>query len=139
MHQHHLHHAITSYCIMTRIMHHFALIHTLEKQGKLHVQLRQKLIRIAFDNGILCNVFGKNYTVASKKGDFFLKREKKGRFFFVADSKMVCTKVPRITKKYITSTYMQIVSKPRAMYKDTKLSKIHSFSLPLGLCQQLRQ
>jgi hypothetical protein len=31
----------------------------------------------------LCNVFGKNYTVASpKKGDFFLKREKKGRCFF---------------------------------------------------------
>jgi hypothetical protein len=31
----------------------------------------------------LCNVFGKNYTVVSaKKGDFFLKREKKERCFF---------------------------------------------------------
>jgi hypothetical protein len=58
----------------------------------------------------LCNVYGKNYIVASaKKGGFFLKREKKGRCFFVDDSKTVCTKVSRITKKYITSTYMQIV------------------------------
>jgi hypothetical protein len=33
----------------------------------------------------ICNVFGKNYTVAlAKKGDFFLKREKKGRCFFAA-------------------------------------------------------
>jgi hypothetical protein len=60
----------------------------------------------------LCNVFSKNYTLASeKKGDFFLKCEKKGRCFFASGSKTVCTKVPRITKKYITSTYMQIVYK----------------------------
>jgi hypothetical protein len=58
----------------------------------------------------LCNVYKKNNTVASiKKGDFFLKCEKKGRCFFAVGSKMVCMKVPRITKKYITSTYMQIV------------------------------
>ena len=54
----------------------------------------------------------KHHTVASaKKGDFFLKREKKGRCFFVDGSKTVCTKIPRFTKKYITSTYMQIVYK----------------------------
>jgi hypothetical protein len=58
----------------------------------------------------LCNVYGKNYTVDSaKKGDLFLKREKKGRCFFAAGSKTVCTKVPRITNKYITLAYMQIV------------------------------
>jgi hypothetical protein len=48
-------------------------------------------------------VYGKNYTVASsKKGDFFLKHEMKGRCFIAAGSKTVCMKVPRITKKYIT-------------------------------------
>jgi hypothetical protein len=46
-----------------------------------------------------------------KKGDFFPKREKKGRCFFAAGSKTVCMKVPRFTKKYITSIYMQIVYK----------------------------
>jgi hypothetical protein len=36
----------------------------------------------------LCNVYGKNYTAASaKKGDFFLKREKKGRFFLPSAQK----------------------------------------------------
>jgi hypothetical protein len=60
----------------------------------------------------LCNDYGKNHTVASaKKGDFFLKREKKRRCFFAASSKMVCTEVPRFIKKYITATYMQIVNK----------------------------
>jgi hypothetical protein len=58
------------------------------------------------------NVYGKNHTVAlAKKGDFFLKREKKGMYFFATGLKTVCTKVPRFTKKYITSTYMQIVYK----------------------------
>jgi hypothetical protein len=60
----------------------------------------------------LCNVFGKNCILAlEKKGDFFLKRENKERCFFAAGSKMVCTKVSHITKKYITSIYMQIVHK----------------------------
>jgi hypothetical protein len=58
----------------------------------------------------LCNVYDKNYTVASaKKEDFFLKRENKGRCFFAVGSKTVSTKVSHITKKYITSTYMQVV------------------------------
>jgi hypothetical protein len=53
-----------------------------------------------------------HHTVASaKKGDFFLKREKKGRCFFAAGSKMVCTKVPPFINKYITSIYIQIVYK----------------------------
>jgi hypothetical protein len=39
----------------------------------------------------LCDVYGKNYTVASaKKGDFFMKREKKGRCFCL-----------RLKKRYI--------------------------------------
>jgi hypothetical protein len=37
-----------------------------------------------------------------------MKREKKGRCFFASGSKTVCTKVSRITKKYITLTYIQI-------------------------------
>jgi hypothetical protein len=54
----------------------------------------------------------KHHTVAlAKKGDFFLNREKKGWCFFATGSKTVCTKVPCFTKKYITSTYMQIVYK----------------------------
>jgi hypothetical protein len=53
-----------------------------------------------------------HHTVAStKKGNFFLKREKKGRCFFAVGLKTVCTKVPRFIKKYITSTYIQIVYK----------------------------
>jgi hypothetical protein len=52
------------------------------------------------------------HTVAlARKGDFFLKHEKKGRCFFATDSKTVCMKVSRFTKKYITSTYMQIIYK----------------------------
>jgi hypothetical protein len=45
----------------------------------------------------------KHHTVAStKKGDFFLKHEKKGRCFFATGSETVCTKVPHFIKKYIT-------------------------------------
>jgi hypothetical protein len=40
---------------------------------------------------------------------FFVKHEKKGRCYFANGSKMVCTKVSCITKKYITLIYMQIV------------------------------
>jgi hypothetical protein len=69
----------------------------------------------AFNNAILTQTSTariKHHTVASaKKGDFFLKHEKKGRCFFATGSKMVCTKVPRFTKEYITSIYMQIVYK----------------------------
>jgi hypothetical protein len=69
----------------------------------------------AFDNDIPTQTSTasiKYHIVASaKKGDFFLKREKKGRCFFVTGSKTVCTKVPRFTKKYITLIYMQIVYK----------------------------
>jgi hypothetical protein len=61
----------------------------------------------------LCNVYGKNYTVASaKKGiSFFMKREKKGRCFFTYGSKTVHTKISRLIKKYITSLNTQIVGK----------------------------
>jgi hypothetical protein len=119
----------------------------------------------------LCNVFDKNYILASekkgdfflkrekkgrcfftagsktltseKKWDFFLKREKKGRCFFVTGSKMVCTKVPCVTKKYITSTYMQIVHKcflqnQELCTRTLNYQKIHNFGLPLGPCRQLR-
>jgi hypothetical protein len=58
----------------------------------------------------LCNVYSKNCIDASaKKGDFFLKREKKRNCFFATDSKNIMYKVSHITKKYITSTYMQVV------------------------------
>jgi hypothetical protein len=82
----------------------------------------------------LCNVYGKNYTVASaKKGDFFLKREKKGRCFFAAGSKTVCTKVSRITKVYITSTYMQIVDncflQKQKLHTRTLNYQIHTTSV----------
>jgi hypothetical protein len=112
-----------------RIMHHFALIHTMENKENCSFSfdkdswesvlkrhdpcLWQRYCHTEFMPStmvFLCKVFGKNYTVASaKKGDFFLMREKKGRCFFAAGSKTVCTKVSRITKKYITSTYMKIV------------------------------
>jgi hypothetical protein len=39
---------------------------------------------------------------------FFVKREKKGRCCFTSCSKTVCTKVSRITKKYITLIHIQI-------------------------------
>jgi hypothetical protein len=38
---------------------------------------------------------------------FFAKHEKKGRCFFANSSKMVCTKISCITKKYITLIYIQ--------------------------------
>jgi hypothetical protein len=40
-----------------------------------------------------------------------MKREKKGRCFFVCGSKTVCTKISRSIKKYITSSdiYIYIV------------------------------
>ena len=134
MRQHHLHHAITSYCIMTSHHTSFCINKSSEqkKQWDFLLQLRQRLMKEhwrgmvhAYDIIIIrsfrfrqCYFYAtsiariKYHTVASaKKGDFFLKREKKGRCFFAAGSKTVCTKVPRITKKYITSTYMQIVYK----------------------------
>jgi hypothetical protein len=39
---------------------------------------------------------------------FFVKHEKKGRCFFAEGSKMVCTQISCITKKYITLVYIQI-------------------------------
>jgi hypothetical protein len=66
----------------------------------------------AFDNGILMQrIWQEIHSHFGKEGDFFLKSEKKGTCFFAAGSKTICTKVSRITKKYITSTYMQIVDK----------------------------
>ena len=65
-----------------------------------------------FDNGILMQCLQQElHSCFDKEGGFFLKHEKKGRCFFAIGSKTVCTKIPRITKKYITSTYMQIVYK----------------------------
>jgi hypothetical protein len=37
---------------------------------------------------------------------FFAKHEKKGRCFFAEGSKMVCTQISCITKKYITLIYI---------------------------------
>jgi hypothetical protein len=62
----------------------------------------------------LHNVYTKNQISNSsfgKEGNFFLKREKKGRCFFAVGSKMVCMKVPRFIKKYIASIHIQIVYK----------------------------
>ena len=60
----------------------------------------------------LCNIYGETFKVASaKKGDFFfffMKHEKKGRCFFACGSKMIHTKISRVTKKYITSLNIQI-------------------------------
>jgi hypothetical protein len=49
-----------------------------------------------------------NIVLAKKRNSFFVKREKKGRCFFASGSKTVCTKVSRITKKYITLIHIQI-------------------------------
>jgi hypothetical protein len=61
----------------------------------------------------LSNIYGKAFKVASTKERgflfFFMKREKKGRCFFACGSKMVRTKISRLTKKYITSLNIQIV------------------------------
>jgi hypothetical protein len=148
-----LHHDITSYIILHR-----------QEQWEFLLQLRQSLMKEywrgmihACDSTAIqslrfrqCYSYAKStarikhHTVASaKKGDFFLKRENKGRCFFAAGSKTVCTKVPCFTKKYITSIYMKIVYKcflikPGVIHKDIKLSKTQSFSPPLGHCWQLR-
>src|SRR5688572_28283351 len=87
-----------------------------------------------FDNGILMQCLRQElHSCFHKEGGFFLKHERKGRCFFATGSKTVCTKVSRITKKYITSTYMQVLiiflTKTKATYKETKLSKIHNFSI----------
>jgi hypothetical protein len=115
-----------------RIIHHFASTKAGKKQGKFLIQLRESLMKKywkgmvhACDSTVIrslrfrrCYSYAtsmariKHHTVAlAKNGDFFLNREKKGRCFFATGSKTVCTKVPRFTKKYITSTYMQIVYK----------------------------
>jgi hypothetical protein len=100
----------------------------------------------AFDNAIHMQCLqqeSKHHTIAStKKGDFFPKREKMGRCFFAAGSKTVCTKVPRFTKEiyYINihaNCLQMFLTKPGVIHKGIKLSKIQSFSPPLGLCRQL--
>jgi hypothetical protein len=60
---------------------------------------------------------------------FFVKHEKKGRYFFANSSKMVRTKVSCITKKYITLMYIkklnvQFLQKTKAIYKHI-LSNIY--------------
>jgi hypothetical protein len=47
---------------------------------------------------------------------FFAKLEKKGRCFFAEGSKMVCTQISCITKKYITLIYIQMFD-VRLIYK----------------------
>jgi hypothetical protein len=69
----------------------------------------------AFDNGILMQHLRQELQSRfAKEGgflSFFMKREKKGRCFFAYGSKMVRTKISRLTKKYITSLNIQIVDK----------------------------
>jgi hypothetical protein len=67
-----------------------------------------------YRDGIFTNTITKHqpwqdiqYCLGKERGiSFFVKREKKGRCFFVSSSKMVRTKISRITKKYITSIHM---------------------------------
>jgi hypothetical protein len=130
--QHHLHHSITLYCIMTSHHTSFCIDKRSEKTKKIPPSASAKIHERVLKRHCPClwqychtkftlstmvflrNIYGKNHTktvASAKKGDFFLKHEKKGRCFFATDSKVVCTKVPRFTKKYITSTYMQIIYK----------------------------
>jgi hypothetical protein len=68
-----------------------------------------------FDNGILMqHLWRELQRRFGKEGgflSFFMKREKKGRCFSPTTQKMVCTKISRLTKKYITSLNIQIVDK----------------------------
>jgi hypothetical protein len=139
-----------------RIIHHFASTKAVKKQWEFLLQLRQRLMKEywrgmvhACDSTIIRSLcFQHCYSYATsiarikyhivalaKKGDFFLKREKKGRCFFATISKTVCTKVPRFTKKYITSIYMQIVYKcflqNRESYTKTLNYRKHKASVLL--------
>jgi hypothetical protein len=79
---------------------------------KIHAFDRCCLMKLISSTTIfLCNVQGKIFRVTSTKRrgiSFFVKREKKGWCFFASGSKMVRTKVSRITKKYIASIHMKI-------------------------------
>jgi hypothetical protein len=82
---------------------------------------------------------------------FFVKHEKKGRYFFANSSKPVRTRVSCITKKYITLIYTKNLMfgsyKRRKLYTSIKLSNIQIFSLlsalsqrlHLAVCRRLRQ
>jgi hypothetical protein len=48
------------------------------------------------------------FVATSIRKILFAKHEKKGRCFFAEGSKMVCTQISCITKKYITLVYIQI-------------------------------
>jgi hypothetical protein len=68
-----------------------------------------------FNNGILMQYLRRELESRfSKEGgflSFFMKREKKGKCFSPTAQKTVCTKISRLTKKYITSLNIQIVGK----------------------------
>jgi hypothetical protein len=127
-----------------RIIHHFALIHTLENKENSPFSFGKKLMRIAFDNGILMQRLRQElHTRFGKERGFLSKREKKERCFFAAGSKTVCTKVSRITKKYITSIYIQIVHKCFLQNQEpcTRTLNYKKYTASVffsGLCRQLR-
>jgi hypothetical protein len=78
----------------------------------------------------------KHHTIAlTKKGDFFLKREKKGRCFFRRRLKNDMHEGSTLHKEiYYINTHtncLQVsLTKLRIMFKDIKLAKTQSFSLP---------
>jgi hypothetical protein len=152
--QHNLHHAITSYCFMTSHHTPYCINKSSEKtrippsaSAKTHervLKMHGPCLRLlpcevcASDNTIPMQRLhqeSKHHTLAlAKKGHFFLKREKKGRCFFAAGTKTVCTKLPRFIKEiyYInihTNCLQVFLTKPGITFKDIKLAKIQSFSL----------
>jgi hypothetical protein len=94
--------------------------------------------------GIFVSNRGKIRTIESteRKSFFFVKHEKKGRYFFANSSKRVCMKVSCITKKYITSIYthcLQVfLARLEIMFNDIKLAKIKVLVFPSGPSRQLR-
>ena len=71
-----------------------------EAQGIPSADIILHIKEIIVDNDIIQKLWHRRCNF------FFAKHEKKGRCFFVEGSKMVCTQILCITKKYITLIYI---------------------------------
>ena len=159
MHLHHLHHAITSYCIMTS--HHTSFCINNENYSfsfgkdlwKKHwrgmvyacnsIVTRSSRFRQYYSYATSTAKI-KHHTIAStKEGGFLSEAWKEGKVFFHRRLKNGMHEGSTLHKEiyYINihaNCSQMFLTKPGVIHKDIKLSKIQSFSPPLGLCWQLR-
>jgi hypothetical protein len=111
----HKHHAASYHRIIPYSITSYIISHQQQDQARskpLAVTWWMKVCRSTkqtFNNyNLIRKIFVDNNIIQQlcyRRALFFMKHEKKGRCFFAKGSKMVCTQISCITKKYITLKY----------------------------------